>query len=203
MAGLHAMPSRVGDAGVVPPPSTAAGPAKGDVPASAASRDAVVGTATPPPTEPAPAFEPTGVQLPSLGVDAAITPVVTGPDRLLGVPADVRTVGWWSGGAPAGATSGTVVLVGHVDSAAQGPGAFFQLRRLAPGDRIRLTGGGGRAATYTVVARQQYAKSALPAGLVFGQGNAARLVLVTCGGSFDTATRHYTDNVVVFAVPAG
>ena len=189
------MPTRVGDAGLVPPPSTVSE-------MSPAPSEAGLGAATPPPVDPARAFPPTGVELPTLGVAAAVTPVATGPDRLLGVPPDVRTVGWWSGGAAPGATTGTVVLVGHVDSAAQGPGAFFQLRRLAPGDRIRLTGAGGRLATYTVVARQQYPKSELPAGLVFGQGNASRLVLLTCGGSFDAATRHYSDNVVVFAVPA-
>jgi hypothetical protein len=142
------------------------------------------------------------MQLPSLGVAAAVTPVEVGADQLLGVPADVRTVGWWSSGAAAGATTGTVVLVGHVDSAAQGPGAFFELRRLEPGDHIRLTGDGSAVATYTVVARRQYPKGMLPTDVVFGQGNAARLVLVTCGGKFNASTRHYTDNIVVFAVPA-
>jgi rhodanese-related sulfurtransferase len=37
--------------------------------------------------------------------------------------------------------------------------------------------------------------------VVFGQGNAARLVLVTCGGKFNASTRHYTDNIVVVGLP--
>ena len=36
---------------------------------------------------------------------------------------------------------------------------------------------------------------------VFGPTPQPRLVLVTCGGSFDSARRHYADNVVVYALP--
>jgi hypothetical protein len=37
---------------------------------------------------------------------------------------------------------------------------------------------------------------------VFAAGGPPRLVLITCGGAFDRSTRHYADNVVVFADPA-
>jgi len=146
-------------------------------------------------------FRPTTVQLPSLGVTAGLMSVSVGADGMLPVPTDVRAAGWWSDGAAAGASMGTVVLVGHVDSAAAGPGAFFNIRQLDLGDLVRLRGDGGKVADYTVVARREYSKNALPADVVFGQGTAARLTLVTCGGRFDAATHHYTDNVVLFAIP--
>ena len=46
----------------------------------------------------------------------------------------------------------------------------------------------------------QYPKAALPADY-FGRGGPSRLVLITCGGTFDSSTRHYRDNVVVVAEP--
>jgi hypothetical protein len=142
------------------------------------------------------------VQVPRIGVDAAVVPVTVQPDGLLAVPADVRTAGWWSAGAAARAPSGSVVLVGHVDSARQGPGIFFAIRTLLPGDRVILSSGDGRTAAYTVAARREYPKNVLPAEEVFDQDTPPRLVLVTCGGTFDPRTRHYSDNVVVYALPA-
>ena len=47
------------------------------------------------------------------------------------------------------------------------------------------------------------AKDALPWRDLFRQDVEARLLLVTCGGDFDRGTRHYSDNVVVYAVPLG
>jgi hypothetical protein len=44
-------------------------------------------------------------------------------------------------------------------------------------------------------------KEELPAD-VYSRRGRPRLVLVTCGGPFDEARRHYRDNVVVTAVPA-
>jgi hypothetical protein len=37
---------------------------------------------------------------------------------------------------------------------------------------------------------------------IFSRNGKPRLVIVTCGGPFDQAIRHYRDNVVVTAVPA-
>ncbi len=178
------------DVGTIPPavpvPAPPAGPS--------AARQA--------PPHPAASFVPTRVQVPQIGVQAPVVPVTVQPDGLLAVPSDVHTIGWWSAGAVAAAPSGTVVLAGHVDSALQGAGTFFDLRTLQPGDQVILSGADGRTAAYTVTARRQYPKSVLPDDEVFGQAATPRLVLVTCGGSFDWDTRHYRDNVVVYALPA-
>lgn len=190
VTGIRLWRSTAPDIGTIPPaaaaPSSSAGPA----------------AAAPAPSHPAAPFTPTRLRVPRLGVDAPVVPVTVRPDGLLAVPGDVNTIGWWSAGAAAAAPSGAVVLVGHVDSARQGPGAFFGLRTLRPGDRVILSGADDRTAAYTVAARRQYAKSTLPSGEVFGQHTTPRLVLVTCGGRFDQETRHYSDNTVVYAGPA-
>jgi Sortase domain len=150
------------------------------------------GTLAPPPVR---------LRLPRLHVDAPVLPVSVGPDGLLGVPANPRQLGWWSGSAGPGLASGSVVIDGHVDSATLGLGALFRLREARPGDEIVLENASGESTWYTVVARRSYAKTSLPMAQVFAAEVGSRLVLVTCGGAFDHATHHYADNIVVYAVP--
>ena len=190
VTGMRMWPATSRDIGTIPPVTAAPPAPAGPSAAGPASSHAAA------------PFVPARVRVPRIGIDAPVVPVTVRPDGLLAVPADVRTAGWWSAGAPAAAPSGTVVLAGHVDSARQGPGAFFGIRALEPGDRVILSSASGRTTAYTVAARRQYPKNALPAGQVFDQDTPSRLVLVTCGGSFDRATRHYSDNVVVYARPA-
>jgi hypothetical protein len=95
----------------------------------------------------------------------------------------------------------SVVIDGHVDSAARGLGALFALREARPGDEIQLTSAVEVATRYTVVGRRSYAKATLPVAEVFARGVGPRLVLITCGGPFNQATGHYADNIVVYAVP--
>lgn len=150
---------------------------------------------------PALASPPVRLRLPRLHIDAPVLPVSVGADGLLGVPANPRQLGWWKGSARPGFASGSVVIDGHVDSAALGLGALFRLREARPGDQVVLENAAGDSTGYTVVARRSYAKTSLPVAEVFAADVSPRLVLLTCGGAFDQATHHYSDNVVVYAVP--
>lgn len=143
---------------------------------------------------------PARLNLPSLRVQAPVTEVET-TDGILGVPQDPATVGWWTGSAPPGAGAGSTVIDGHVDSAETGLGALFHLSELANGDLVSITAIDGTELRYQVYGRRVYVKhQGLPADL-FASGGPARLVLITCGGPFDSSTRSYLDNVVVFARP--
>ncbi len=184
-------PGEFGDPAVVDPSST-------------------VGSATPGPgsaEEAAPAVESVPdlaevLIIPALHVRAPVEPVDSRAGRLE-IPDDPAVVGWWTGGALPGAGGGTVVLVGHVDSAGAGRGALFRLTTLRSGDGIVLVLRDHRQLGYTVYARRSYPKgTGLPADL-FTPTGPPRLVLITCGGPFDETTHTYRDNVVVFAVPAG
>jgi hypothetical protein len=140
------------------------------------------------------------VRVAALGVDAPVVRETVDRGGALTLPEDPRTIGWWGAGAAPGAPLGTVVLAGHVDTEQQGAGALFPLARAPLGARVVVSGRDGDA-TYVVQARRRFAKGDLPWRDLFGQDVEARLLLVTCGGDFDRATRHYTDNVVVYAVP--
>jgi sortase (surface protein transpeptidase) len=93
------------------------------------------------------------------------------------------------------------VLTGHVDSVRQGPGPFSRLGELAPGDIVAVVDEAGVERSFTVLSREEWAKSEVPMDRLFDRGGSARLVLITCGGDFDAASGHYEDNVAVTAVP--
>lgn len=158
----------------------------------------------PAPAAPVPAARgvvPVAVTLPARGTSAPVVAVGTRPDGGLVIPEPPTSVGWWAPGALAGSGTGSVVLAGHVDSREAGLGMFAVLPHLAVGEPVRLRGADGRDVDYRVVARREYPKAALPPE-VFARDGAPRLVLITCGGRFDAASRSYDDNVVVYAEPA-
>ena len=55
--------------------------------------------------------------------------------------------------------------------------------------------------TFTVVAREEWHKTQVPLDRLFDRGGKSRLVLMTCGGSFNSSTLGYDDNVAITAVP--
>jgi hypothetical protein len=140
----------------------------------------------------APTMTPVRIDMPTLGVGAPVVPVAVGGDGALGVPEDPSVVGWWVG------AGDTVVLDGHVDTAAQGPGALFRLIDLASGDAVTLTGADGAARRFTVTDVRAYPKAQLPPEVFDPE---SRLVIITCGGHFDWHTRQYAENIVAFAEP--
>ena len=146
------------------------------------------------------AFVPTELYVAGLRIDAPVVQVLS-DQRTLTPPDDPSHVGWWIASAPAGSASGSIVIVGHIDSAASGPGALFNLDRIKAGQTIALSNA-STTTRYRATSLQYYRKSeGLPATL-FNPSGPARLVLITCGGTFDAAKRSYRSNVVVIATPA-
>jgi len=149
-----------------------------------------------------PALPPVSLRIPAIRLTATVAAV--GVDAATGdfdVPPSVDRVGWYRFGASLSDKSGSIVVAGHVDSAAQGRGAFFRLGSLSPGDKVTLRSAGGDAQDFQVVGREVYAKTKIPLAKYFARDGALRLTLITCGGPFDAKTRHYRDNIVVTATP--
>jgi hypothetical protein len=46
---------------------------------------------------------------------------------------------------------------------------------------------------------REYAKAEYPASAIYGPTDYAALRVITCGGDYDPATRHYLSSVVVYA----
>jgi len=145
---------------------------------------------------------PSGSRLryPRFAVDAPISPV-RAVDGVMGVPRNPHRVGWWRDGSAPGSTSGTVVVVGHVNYAGV-DGALSVLPKARPGDVV-VIGEPHATLRYRVAAVRTYAKDRGIPPDAFASGGRPRLVLITCGGPFDSASGNYEDNVVVYAVPVG
>jgi sortase (surface protein transpeptidase) len=141
---------------------------------------------------------PIAVRIGGIGVDAPVVPVGLEPNGEMEIPDSVAQVGWYRLGAVPG-RPGSAVLAGHVDSRAQGRGAFFALSAVEPGATVTVVDARGAEHRFEVVARRQFPKDGLPSDLFSNTGD-ARLALITCGGDFNRATRSYRDNVVVYAV---
>lgn len=153
-----------------------------------------------PPTERIPA--PRALRIPVIDVATRVVPVGLEPDGALGIPDDVRLVGWYRLGVPPGADHGSAVLVAHRDGRGQGRGAFYDLGRLDVGDDVTVRTASGDRLAYRVVARESFRKTRLPYEELFTASGPPRLTLISCGGAYDPDRGGYRDNVVVTAVPA-
>lgn len=148
---------------------------------------------------PRPGPPPVRVHVESLGIDASVVDIGV-EDGVVTVPDDVDVVGWYRYG-PAPGSPGSAVLTAHVDSAAQGAGAFFPLRKAEPGAQVTIDLADGSQRSFEVVGRRSYPKDTLPVDELFARSGDPTLTLITCGGAFDPVTRSYEENVVVFATP--
>ena len=144
---------------------------------------------------------PVRISIPTLNVNSPVTPEGVDATGEMVIPEDIRTIGWYQWGSTPGGTAGSTVMVGHVDSAKTGAGAFFTLRTITDGALITVTTADGVSHGYRVIAREEFAKTTVPLAAIFDQSGPPRLVLATCGGAFDRTTRSYEDNIVVTAQP--
>ena len=114
-------------------------------------------------------------------------------------PLGANSPAGWYRYSPTPGQLGPSVIVGHIDSATAGRAIFYQLGALRPGDIVTVTRADHTVAVFRVDSVEKYAKSAFPTLQVFGNTDHSALRLITCGGRFNTATRSYEDNIVVYA----
>lgn len=190
-----------GDAPVeaaLPSTRSPAGPSVDPAPVARPTAPAASTTPAPAPSpEPSRAAAPTAVEIPGLGVHSELVELGLDDERRLEVPADPALAGWYEAG-PRPGDHGAAVIVGHVDSTA-GPGVFWRLHELRPGDRIVVHGEDGASLEFVVDRLEQWPKDEFPTERVYREADGAELRLVTCGGSFDDAIGRYRDNIIAFA----
>lgn len=149
---------------------------------------------------PLPASVPVSIAIPAIGVASQLLHLGLAGDGSIQVPALPAQAGdaaWYRYSVTPG-QAGTSVIEGHLDSY-QGPAVFFRLGALHPGDTVSIQRADGVTAVFRVTGVRRYPKSGFPAKVVYGPDRYPGLRLITCGGTFDYATRHYLASVVVFA----
>jgi hypothetical protein len=145
--------------------------------------------------------KPVHLVIPSIDVDSVVQYVGREADGSLEVPTPgphYNEAAWYRY-SPTPGSLGPAILLGHVDSANDGPSVFFRLGELERDDRISIERADGSTAVFQVDKVSRYAKDDFPTKTVYGNINHAGLRILTCGGAFDESTGHYLDNVVVFA----
>ncbi|MER6678769.1 class F sortase [Streptomyces sp. NPDC000983] len=144
--------------------------------------------------------EPTRVALPRLDVSAPVDPVGVDAEGQVEIPDDPRRVGWYRFSPAPGASGGSTVVVGHVDSDGRGLGVLIALNDVREGDTAVVRRADGRSVTYEVTARRTVAKDALAASGAFRRDGPAVLTLITCAGPYLADRGGYQNNLVVTAV---
>ncbi|WP_241175706.1 class F sortase [Modestobacter sp. KNN46-3] len=144
--------------------------------------------------------KPVSVGIPTIGVTSDLLRLGLNDDGTVEVPplGPDDQAGWYERG-PAPGDAGPAVLLGHVDSAEHGPGIFFDLGALQPGDEVEVARADGTVAVFAVDRVERHPKDDFPTIEVYGDTADAQLRLITCGGDFDSAVRSYEDNVIAFA----
>ncbi len=153
--------------------------------------------AVPQPSSSRPVPPPVWLRIPAIGVRSRLIRLGITRQGTLQVPASTAVAGWYTGSPRPGAI-GSAVIAGHIDSRL-GPGVFFRLRLLRPGNRVYVRQAGGRLAVFRVTAVRQYAKARFPTARVYGPAPDPELHLITCGGAFDAAAGGYLSNIVVYS----
>jgi sortase (surface protein transpeptidase) len=187
--------------------SAASTAASGEVPAAPTSTGTPAqpgpslapGAVTPLPPSP-----PTQLEVPAIGVSTDLLQLGQNADGTVQVPPLARDskAGWYRY-SPTPGELGPAVLLGHVDSAEYGPGVFFSLGALKPGDTLSVTRADNTVATFRVTRVASFAKDQFPTLDVYGNTDDAELRLITCGGAFDSSARSYENNIVVYAALTG
>jgi len=175
-AGIDALPAPTGP--IMPPPT---GPI----------------VAVPQSPGPPPVAAPVALTIPLIGLQTNLINLGLTSSGALQVPSTTSVAGWYTGSPRPGAV-GSAIIVGHIDSV-EHPGVFFRLSTLTKGDKVYVKRADGTLAEFSVTSVQTYLKDHFPTEDVYGPVPDAELRLITCGGAFDPATRHYLSNIVVYA----
>jgi len=146
---------------------------------------------------------PISISIPAIGVRSRLLYVGLNPDGTIQVPPlndpPLTNEAAWYKYSPTPGQPGPSIIEGHVDSSTAGPSVFFRLGALKPGDLVDITLADRQVAVFRITGVRLYPKDRFPTGTVYGYTDYAALRLITCGGSFDEQSRHYTANVVAFA----
>jgi hypothetical protein len=144
---------------------------------------------------------PTRVDVPAIGASSQLLKLGTNKDGTIQVPPveEKDSHAGWYDGSPTPGQLGPAIILGHIDSAKYGPGVFFRLGALKPGDTVNVTRADGTVAVFTIDKVEEYSKSHFPTHDVYGNLDHAGLRLITCGGKFDPSVHSYESNIVAYA----
>jgi LPXTG-site transpeptidase (sortase) family protein len=171
------------------------------VPTAAPRATASLTSAAKPTTTPAPSpvtAPPVRLLIPAIGVDAPVTVKGLQPDAVMDVPDGPEDVAWYNFTARPG-MGGNAVLSGHLDYHNYGTAVFWRLKELREGDIVEVRLADGSVLRYRVFLKLSYDARMAPVSEIVGPTSKEVVTLITCGGTFDSGSRNYSDRLVVRA----
>jgi LPXTG-site transpeptidase (sortase) family protein len=139
------------------------------------------------------------LRIPSVDIDAPV--VVRGTDaggKML-TPDTAYDTAWYDFSARPG-SDGNAVFAGHVDYIHVGPAVFWNLKDLNKGDTIEVQMEDGTVYTYAVETKIQYDSATAPVDAIVGPTPDQQVTLITCSGTFSSASHQYDKRLVVTAL---
>ena len=158
-------------------------------------------TTAEPTTTPAPspvAAPPVRLLIPAIGVDAPITVKGLRADATMDVPDGPEDVAWYNFTARPGMGSNAVIS-GHLDYHDYGAAVFWRLKELREGDIVEVRLADGSVLRYRVSLKLSYDARMAPVPEIVGPTSKEVVTLITCGGTFDSGSRTYSNRLVVRA----
>lgn len=137
-------------------------------------------------------------------IDAPV--VVKGVDEqgVMQSPDNAYDTVWYNFSAHPG-SPGNAVFAGHVDYIRVGKAVFWNLKDLVAGDLVQVQLADGTVYKYAVDSLWQYDSSTAPVDQIVGPTPDQTITLITCSGTFNSATHQYDKRLVVRAkrIPEG
>jgi len=147
-----------------------------------------------------PKSAPVSLTIPAINVQSSLMDLGLNPDGTVEVPSldDPDAEAGWYTGSPTPGQQGPSIILGHIDSRKYGPGVFYDLDKLVPGDTVEVTRADKSVATFKIDKVQSYLKSDFPTEEVYGNIDHAGIRLITCGGAFNSDEGSYESNIIAF-----
>lgn len=141
---------------------------------------------------------PTRLKIPKINVDAPIDYMGILPNGLLEAPSVPKNVGWYKFG-PRPGNMGNAVIDGHYGIWENGERTVFDnLNQLAAGDKVFVEDDKGGFAVFAVRESKSFNPNSDSSEVFKSNDGLAHLNLITCDGSWNTASESYSKRLVVF-----
>ncbi len=170
----------------------------GEMPTTGGSRPGPVSDQ--PPVQESTSTRPASIIVEAAGIDADIE-IRSIVDGRMEDPTGPWVVSWYQQ-SPGLGEIGNALFAGHVDYWGVGPSVFYNVRDLAEGDLISITGEDGQVFTYAVTWNETVSIDELISGRmaeIVAPGEGQIITLFTCGGEFDYVNGEYLSRTVVRA----
>ncbi|GAA4873875.1 class F sortase [Actinomycetospora straminea] len=149
--------------------------------------------------DPLAASNPTRVTVPSISAESSLVPTGLQENGSLAVPPVSQPMqASWFDQSPTPGEMGPSIILGHVNGGGQ-PGIFNKLNEVVAGAQVFVDRADGQRAVFEVSRVETIPKDSFPTDAVYNDTANPQLRLITCGGDFDQAARHYRSNVIVYA----